>query len=193
MKIDATLPLLFLLAAACDAKPPHVVLTIEDPHRLGTRATSLHFGSNQEALDEQRAIDGHNLPLTVVLTGGDGDSGRVWVEAREGNTAVADGFVDLMFAMDSSASYVVRLSWPCRNDDECPGGFCGGMGCRDSFSCEEGDPCLQLGCFIVTCGEELNTCEYQQEPSFDDGDACTDDVCRNGQIVHVPHQRGGCE
>ena len=79
--------------------------------------------------------------------------------------------------------------------------FCGGIdaNCDGSLdvpatSCDDGDPCTQDGCDVITasCGHKampscLSGCKSDSEPSCNDGDPCTDDTCdkATGKCTHA--------
>jgi hypothetical protein len=151
--------------AACDSRPPFVVLTIEDRMGVATGFATISVGLSRASLSAA-TVDSSEFPLAVTVTANTGGDKTLWVEAYDrGGATLGRGQTRAHFSRQGTPTGTVQLAMACADAAECDDHmFCSGAESCTEGMCEPGSvPCAaNVECATSTCmerGDGTGTCD----------------------------------
>ena len=149
--------------AGCHGRPPHAVVTIEDPQGVAQGATLMRVGHDPAPLDDVR-LASKAFPLTITLTTSEAGDWPVLAEAvdAEGNI-VGRGRVVVRLDGQRPGRGTLTLGAPCALDGDCePALFCLGTSQCAAGVCSPlapRCPVSPFACVSYSCSEAVRACD----------------------------------
>jgi len=198
---------LVVLGTSC-GRPPHAIVSVQDPEALADNAVALDCGAARDALI-RRPLDGKHFPLTLVLSRDQEGEAPLWVEAKDASDQLlARATATVLLHTEEGDAAQVVLGRPCEGDTECEDGvYCNGTDVCVEHVCSRGAPPCGAGpfdCVEIACVEAARACstithhdrcapievEGSSEPTYCDatrgclrGQSCEDAAdCDNGLV-----------